>query len=55
MGCSDVWLPNSQWSLGKGRDLFGWTASLVQRIKDALNGNVVSEDVQGICSPGDRV
>ena len=25
IGCSDVWLPNSQWSLGKGCDLFGWS------------------------------
>lgn len=34
--CSDVWLPNSQWSLGKGCDLFGWTDSLAQSTKDEL-------------------
>lgn len=55
MGCSDVWLPNSLWSLGKGCDLFGWTDSLAQRTKDELVWSVVSEDVQGSRSPGDTV
>lgn len=36
MGCSDVWLPNSQWSLGKGCDLFGWVDLLAQSTKDEL-------------------
>lgn len=55
MACSDVWLPNSQWSLGKGCDLFGWTDSLAQSTKDELVCGVVSDDIQGNRSPGDTV
>lgn len=55
MPCSDVWLPNSQWSLGKGCDLFGWTDSLAQGTKDELVCGVVSDDIQGNRSPGDTV
>lgn len=55
MGCSEVWLPNSQWSLGKGCDLFGWTDSLAPSTKDKLVWGVVSDDIRGNCSPGDTL
>lgn len=55
MGCSDVWLLNSQWSLGRGCDLSGWTDSLAQSTTDELVWSVASGDIQGKCSPGDTV
>lgn len=51
-GACDVWLPNSQWGLGKGRDLFGWSGSLARSTKDGSDWSVVWGDVEGNRSPG---